>query len=265
MQNQTNCHENVWILSGTADGPIIADRLLKLNYGVFISVLTYKAGTVYQQNNKLHIITGRINKVKEIQDFIFKNKISHIVDATHPFATNISDILIKSCDEIKFPVYRFERGYGKILGNNAKIIFDFNDIKGVDFRNKNILLAVGSRSLDTIAKHYLKLGANVFARIIATPESIVRGLSSCVSHSNIAILNPSKHQKNNIESYLCEYWNIHFIFCRNSGGYSQLIWEEISTKRKIRLFLLERPHCQNNKFVFSSYDELIKKIKAKFN
>jgi len=44
MQNQGNCYKNVWILSGASDGPVIANRLLELNYSVFASVLTYKAG-----------------------------------------------------------------------------------------------------------------------------------------------------------------------------------------------------------------------------
>ena len=40
MQNQVNCYKNVWILSGTSDGPVIANRLLELDYSVFASVLT---------------------------------------------------------------------------------------------------------------------------------------------------------------------------------------------------------------------------------
>ena len=55
MQNQGNCYKNVWILSGTSDGPVIANRLLELNYSVFASVLTYKAGQAYIENSKLHI------------------------------------------------------------------------------------------------------------------------------------------------------------------------------------------------------------------
>ena len=47
MQNQENFYKNVWILSGTSDGPEIANRLLELNYSVFASVLTYKAGQAY--------------------------------------------------------------------------------------------------------------------------------------------------------------------------------------------------------------------------
>ena len=74
MQNQENCYENVWILSGTSDGPEIAKRLLELNYSVFASVLTYKAGQAYIKNPKLHIITGKLTNKYEIINFIKKIK-----------------------------------------------------------------------------------------------------------------------------------------------------------------------------------------------
>ena len=64
-------------------------------------------------------------------------------------------------------------------------------------QNKNILLAIGTRQLDDIARYYIDAGANVFARIIASPESILNAFSSCIKNSNIAILNPSKYQENN--------------------------------------------------------------------
>ena len=72
MQNQENCYKNVWILSGTSDGPAIANRLLELNYSVFASVLTYKAGQAYFENPKLHIITDKLNNKDEIINFIKK-------------------------------------------------------------------------------------------------------------------------------------------------------------------------------------------------
>jgi len=86
MQNQEKCHENVWILSGTSDGPVIANRLLELNYSVFASVLTYRAGKAYIKNPKLHIITGRLNNKDEIINFIKKNKIS-----ITPLSLNLSN------------------------------------------------------------------------------------------------------------------------------------------------------------------------------
>ena len=258
MQNQKKCYQNVWILSGTADGPILADMLMKHDYVVFVSVISYKAGNVYPINDKLHIITRKLCNEEEIKEFIIANQIKYVVDATHPFALRISENLRKGCQEIGLPLFEYQR----ISENksNVEIISNFKDIKSKDLKNKNILLAIGSRALNEVAKFYIDIGANVFARIIATPESISRGFSSCVKNYKLAILNPSETITDNLESYLCKHWDIDLILCRDSGGYSQKIWDQICFHSNIKLFLLKRPELQEGIFVFSKYDDLIKNI-----
>jgi len=258
MQNQKKCYQNVWILSGTADGPIIAERLIKLDYKVFISVVSYKAGNVYPLNSKLHIFTGILKNKKDIKDFILKHQINFIVDATHPFAINISKNLISASRDISLPIFRYERVYQ--YKSNVEIISNFKGITYKTLKNKNILLAIGSRALSEVAKFYSDLGANIFARILATPHGISKGFSSCVNHSRLAILNPNNSKENNLEYYLCKYWSIDYILCRDSGGYSQIIWDEICLKSNIKLFLLQRPRVLTNSPVFSQYDDLIQKI-----
>ena len=261
MQNYKKCYENVWILSGTSDGPALAQRFLALNYSVFVSVVSYKASTVYDENSKLHIITGELSNIKEFKDFILLNKIHHVIDATHPFAIKVSEYLYEACLELSKPVFIFERYYSKNLSNNKfKEISDLKGINGVQLKNKNLLLAIGSRSLENTAQYYLNLGANVFTRIISTPKSISTALSSCIKNSNIAILNPIKNQDNNLEMYLCRFWQIDYILCRDSGGYSQMSWEQVSLKNNIKLFLLKRPKIILNELVFSNYDLLVDKI-----
>ena len=157
MQNKEKCHENVWILSGTSDGPLIANRLLDLNYSVFASVLTYKAGQAYFKNTKLQIITGKLSNKNEIINFIRKNKIKCVVDATHPFAEIISKNLNNACKEIKIPLLLFERKSLIKNTNNFFYIDDLKNIDNVDLENKNILLAIGSRFLNDTANYYLSL------------------------------------------------------------------------------------------------------------
>ena len=190
MQNQENCYKNVWILSGTSDGPVIANRLLELNYSVFASVLTYKAGKAYIENPKLHIITGKLNNKDQIINFINKNKITCVVDATHPFAVIISKNLSNACKEINIPLLLFERNSLINNTNNFFYIDDLKDINSADIENKNILLAIGSRFLKDTANYYMNCKANVFTRVLPTYESITKAFGSSIKNSNIAILEP---------------------------------------------------------------------------
>ena len=261
MQNHKKCYQNVWILSGTADGPILADKLTKQEYTVFVSVISYKASTVYKKNPKLHIITGRLSNANEFREFILFNNIDYVIDATHPFAIKVSENLCKACAQVSKSVYRFERYYSKELSNNKyQVISNLRGIESYPLKNKNLLLAIGSRSLESTAQYYMDLGANVFTRIISTPDSISKALSSSINNTNIAILNPTKNKDAFLEMYLCRFWKIDYILCRDSGGYSQIAWENVSIKNNIKLFLLERPKINLNNMVFSNYDLLVEKI-----
>ena len=258
MHNQENCHENVWILSGTSDGPHLAERLLKSNYSVFISVLTYKASKSYPKNSKLHIFTGKLDGQREIVTFIKKNKIDYVVDATHPFAVIISENLSNACKIIKKPLFVFERKLEIKSKSNLIYISSLKDIREVELKNKNILLAIGSKYLDETARYYLNFGANVFTRVMPTKESILRAFGSCINNENIAILEPSKIKENCLEKKLCDFWKIDFVLCRDSGSYSSTNWQELIFESDMKLFLVKRPKLKyENSLYFSEYDKLI--------
>jgi precorrin-6A/cobalt-precorrin-6A reductase len=265
MQNQGNCYKNVWILSGTSDGPVIANRLLELNYSVFASVLTYKAGQAYIKNPKLHIITGKLNNKDEIINFIKKNKIKCVVDATHSFAVIISKNLNNACKEINTPLLVFER---KSQINNTHNFFYIDDLKAIeksDLENKNILLAIGSRFLLDTADYYMNCKANVFARVLPTYESITKAFGSCIKNSNIAILEPTKSKPSILEKKLCEFWKIDYVLCRESGSYSQKNWESIISGSKMKLFLVKRPKLKNDySYFFYQYEHLIDHMISKY-
>ena len=261
MQNQENCYENVWILSGTSDGPVLADKLLKLNYTVFASVVTHRAVESYLNNPKLHIITGKLNDKDEIIYFIRKYKIQYVIDATHPFALIISEYLNKACKEIRKPVLVFERKSLFKESEKFNYISGLKDIKKIDLENKNILLAIGSRSLDDTANYYLNCGANVFTRILPTPESISKAFGTRIKKSNIAILDPSKTKESLLEKKLCDFWQIDYVLCRESGSYSQTNWESIVSESKMKLFLVKRPKVKNDhSHTFNQYKNLIDHI-----
>ena len=265
MQNQENCYENVWILSGTSDGPVISNRLIKLNYSVFASVLTYRAEQAYIKNSKLHIITGKLNNKFEIINFIKKNKIKCVIDATHPFAVIISKNLNDACKEINAPLLVFERKSLVNNTNNFNYIDDLKDINKGDLENKNILLAIGSRFLNDTANFYMNCKANVFARVLPTCESITKAFGSCIEHSNIAILEPSRSKAYILEKKLCNFWAIDYVLCRESGSYSQENWQSIISESNMELFLVKRPKLKNDySYSFSRYDNLIDHIIRNF-
>ena len=127
--------------------------------------------------------------------------------------------------------------------------------------NKNILLAIGSRFLKDTANYYMNCKANVFTRVLPTYESITKAFGSSIKNSNIAILEPSKNNKSILEKKLCDFWEIDYVLCRESGSYSQKNWEIIVSGSKMKLFLVKRPKFKNDySHSFNQYQELINHI-----
>ena len=171
-----------------------------------------------------------------------------------PFAVIISKNLNNACKEINIPLLLFER---KSLINNTNNFFYID--------NKNILLAIGSRFLNDTANYYMNCKANVFTRILPTYESITKAFGSCIQNSNIAILEPSKNNKSILEKKLCDFWEIDYVLCRESGSYSQKNWESIVSGSKMKLFLVKRPKVKNDySYSFDQYHNLINHIIKKY-
>ena len=111
----------------------------------------------------------------------------------------------------------------------------------------------------------MKCKANVFTRVLPTYESITKAFGSCIVNSNIAILEPSKNNNCTLEKKLCDFWEIDYVLCRESGSYAQKNWESIVSGSKMKLFLVKRPKVKNDySYYFDRYQNLINHIIKKY-
>ena len=166
---------------------------------------------------------------------------------------------------MNIPLLLFERKSQINNSNNFFYIDDLKDINNVDIENKNILLAIGSRFLKDTANYYMNCKANVFTRVLPTYESITKAFGSSIKNSNIAILEPSKGEQAILEKKLCDFWEIDYVLCRESGSYSQKNWESIVSGSKMKLFLVKRPKLKNDySHSFYRYENLIDHIIRKY-
>ena len=113
------------------------------------------------------------------------NGFNCVIDLTHPFATKITPTISKVCKELSQPFIRYERPIDNLA--NAFLIEKFRDLKNYDLKSKSILLAIGVRQLEEALFFARNSGANVYARVLANPESIRKTLSSSIQKSNFAV------------------------------------------------------------------------------
>ena len=106
------------------------------------------------------------------------------------------------------------------------------------------------------------LGANVYTRVLANPESIRKTLSSSIIKTNFAILNPFINSDGKIERALIRKWNIDGVLCRQSGGRTEKLWKRVCLSMGIDLWLLERPSMHQHIDTVDSYENLISRLKS---
>ena len=265
MDIREKCQPHLWLLTGTGEGYVFAKSLLKEGWKITVSVVSNRASIPYEKLNLEKILIGALIYEEEIRNVIL-NARSHengfycVVDLTHPFAINITRSITKVCKELDQPFIRYERTIENI--SNAFLIEKFSDLKNHDLKNKSILLAVGVRHLQEAFICAKNSGANVYARVLANPESIRKTLSSSIQKTNFAVLNPSSSSNGNIEKALVRKWKINGVICRQSGGKNEILWHRVCLSMGINLWLLERPYKLNEINLVDSYEKLIKRLKS---
>ena len=253
------------MLTGTGEGHDFAKSLLKEGWKITVSVVSDRASIPYKELNLENILIGALTSEEEIRSVILntrKNQVGFhcVIDLTHPFATKITPTISKVCKELSQPFIRYERPVENIL--NAFLIKNYFDLVNYDLKNKSILFALGARHLQGALIFSRELGANVYARILANPESIKKALSSSILKSNLAVLNPSDSSDGEIEKALIRKWNIDGVVCRQSGGRTEKLWQKVCLSKGIDLFLIERPAKPQDINSIDNYEKLINSLES---
>ncbi len=265
MDIREKCQPHLWLLTGTGEGHVFAESLLKEGWKITVSVVSDRASIPYEKLNLENLLIGALITEEEIRDVILKARIHQkgfhcVIDLTHPFAIKITRSISKICKELGQPLIRYERAIDNI--SNAFLIQKFSDLENYDLKNKSILLAVGVRHLQEALTFARNSGASVFARVLANPESIRKTLSSTIQKTNFAVLNPSASSNGKVEKALIRKWNIAGVICRQSGGSNEILWHQICLSMEINLWLLKRPSEFNQVNSVDSYEKLIKRLKS---
>jgi len=268
MHNLVDCYRHLWLLSGTGEGPALASALTNDGWKVTVSVVSHKALVGYEGIALHEILSGSLEGIKGIKGFLEDSKVKHngfkvVVDATHPFASTITKNLKKACTDFDQRLIRFERKINDL--EEATLINSFQEIEDEPLLGKNLLFAIGFRSLREAVISGRRSGANIFARIPPSVKAIQCASSIGLNEDQIALVNPLQGSiSGDIENALCNRWFIDAVVCRQSGGVIENLWQEISKSRSMRLFLLARPSKLCDLEVVYSLQELKAKIKSAY-
>jgi precorrin-6A/cobalt-precorrin-6A reductase len=159
-----------------------------------------------------------------------------VIDATHPFATRISATLARACGHRGQPLVRLLRPLLR-PGAHTTVLEGLPDLSRHCREDEPLLLAIGARHLGEAVRQ--SPGARHHCRILPTAGALRQAMAAGLAPQRVACLRPA--QEATIERALCERWGIRTVVCRQSGGWNEGHWHEISAALGLRLLLLRRP------------------------
>ena len=104
------------IFSGTTEGRMLAQTLSENEIHCIVSVATEYGESVMPEMDGVTVHKGRMD-LEEMQKFITQSEVAAVVDATHPFATAVSENIRESLKNTEIPYIRLQRETSDIALN----------------------------------------------------------------------------------------------------------------------------------------------------
>ena len=264
MHRWRNRQNHVLVFAGTGEGPGIARTLLQSGHRVSISVVSAAAARAYAGMHLADLHVGPFPSQEALEQHLAAQGVTLVLDATHPFALQISAQLRLASATCNLPLLRFERPDHVV--SDDSLLATVSDLSSCALSGHHLLLAVGARQLAAAATAARTAGAFVHARVLPTPEAIRQAGLAGLSGERLAVLRPGTGDRTGgLEAALCRRWQITDVLCRQSGGAADQLWSELAHQHSIRLWKLKRPNPMPSVEVVHSVNQLCQQLNAHDN
>jgi precorrin-6x reductase len=230
----------VWVFSGTGDGNALAKELASQGHTVVVSAATEYGGEVALKDCPGVTVWAGRQGVEARRQALVKSGARALVDATHPFASLMSEQLIDLSQELDIPYIRYERP-GSAMPENAILCDSMEQAaEQAMARGQRIFLATGSKSLGSFLQAPGAKGRQWFARITAEPEFMQRAIDLGMPRSHICAMQGPFSESFNIA--LWRDWGIDCVVTKDSGDAGGFAAKAAASKSLgIPLLVVQRP------------------------
>lgn len=167
----------ILIFGGTSDSLDICDWLHARGHDYIVSVATDYGEQLAKQHAE-HVICQRLDEAGMCR--VMREKtVSLVIDATHPFAVEVSGNAMNAADSMNIPYVRYERSSGQ--ADHLHLVRDIDEAcRAASALGDRIFLTTGSKNLP---EYVAKLpGKHVIARVLPVAEVV----AACEQHGLLA-------------------------------------------------------------------------------
>ncbi len=220
----------VLLLGGTTEATALAHAFAAAGID---AVFSYAGRTANPVAQPLLTRLGGFGGVKGLADYIFDEQITHVVDATHPFATQISHNAVQACAMTETPLIAHERSpWAAQPGDHWHHVADTEAaVAALPINPARVFLAIGKQTLPAFAakpQHFYLL------RLVDAPDA-------ALPVPNAEVVLDRGPFTIEADMALMQAHAITHIVAKNSGGTGALAKLDAARHLHLPVILIARP------------------------
>lgn len=242
----------ILVLAGTRDGRELAAELAGAGYRVITSVVTSYGRLL--AGDTLSVTTGPMD-ASGLMAFIRYKGIKLVVDATHPYAAEISRNAMMVCGQLGIVYLRYERPPAKLPDYEyLHIVSDASAAARTAAKlGRVIFLTTGTRTLASFKTEPLLRDCRLIARVLPDTKVLAECFTLGFTPGDlVAMQGPFSHQLN---VALFSEFNSEVVVTKNSGqiGGSDSKFSA-AMELGLQLIVIDRPPMSYQNIVYSYQD-----------
>lgn len=262
-------HCDCALIGGTTEAEQILDLLNRQGFSVAVYVATDLGAEVLKNIYGIEhteVLIGRKDEEAFFKSFAALSP-QFVIDASHPYARQVTETVQKVCTESGIPYFRYLRPMVSLSSYASEIenqkIISVRDIEEAVQRLRsldgNVLLTTGSRTVGQYVQGISDFNQRVYIRVLDRPEAKQACLEAGVREDRIISKMPPYSVEDNLK--LIRDKHIAVLVTKDSGREGGLLEKLESVKKAgICALILSRPK-ESNPYTVRSLHELLGKIK----
>jgi precorrin-6A/cobalt-precorrin-6A reductase len=230
----------LWLIGGTSESVALAGAIASLGLPCLITVTTEAAQSLYPITPLLKVQVGRLH-IEQLNYFLQQQQIVAILDASHPYAVEISQMATRVAAQRKIPYLRFERPIVNSQADHSRVIRldSFETLLAGDYLlQQRVLLTVGYKALPLFQSWQDR--STLFARILPALTSLEAAIAAGFTSDRIIAIRPPVSTE--LEKSLWRHWEISLVVTKASGvAGGEEIKRTVAAELGIPLVVITRP------------------------
>lgn len=232
--------EAIWLIGGTQESAALAAALAAANIPYVVTVTTEAARSLYPAYPNLSLRVGHLSS-ETLPGFLKQYSVCGIVDASHPFAIEISQLAIAAATARSLPYLRFERSTASSQLPHPAItqVRTLTQVLCADWlTEQRVLLTIGYRWLPLFQAWQSQ--AILFARILPSAVALETALAAGFTPDRLIALRPPVSLA--LERALWQHWQISTVVTKASGAAGgEDIKQQLAIELGVQLIVIARP------------------------